>query len=181
MAKLRITTSDSETLGEIISVNRDILYNDEEAQLIIENTVLTLNIAGTIAQAIANIWMSYSQAMAQAASLGPWAWIGFGAAALGQVIGIISAMKSNKYAQGGIVTGNSTVGDKLYARLNGGEMILNDRQQAHLMNIVNGAPTDGNSGMGGTVVFEVKGDRLYGVLNNYNKKKQLVGKNIGIK
>ncbi len=140
-----------------------------------------LNIAGTIAQAIANIWMSYSQAMAQAASLGPWAWIGFGAAALGQVIGIISAMKSNKYAQGGIVTGNSTVGDKLYARLNGGEMILNDRQQAHLMNIVNGAPTDGNSGMGGTVVFEVKGDRLYGVLNNYNKKKQLVGKNIGIK
>ena len=45
--KLRITTSDSETPGEIISVNRDILYNDEEAQLIIENTVLTLNIAGT--------------------------------------------------------------------------------------------------------------------------------------
>ena len=53
-----------------------------------------LNIAGTIAQAIANIWLGYSQASAQSASMGPWAWVGFSLAALGQVIGVVSAIKS---------------------------------------------------------------------------------------
>lgn len=139
------------------------------------------NIAGTIAQAIANIWLGYSEASAQSASLGPWAWVGFSLAALGQAIGVISAIKSNQYAQGGIVTGNSTVGDKLYARLNGGEMVLNNRQQQHLMNIVNGAPTDGQATHLTTAEVKIRGNDLYAVLNNTAKTKSLVGKNIGIR
>ena len=38
-----------------------------------------LDIMGVIAQAIANVALSYSQALAGAASMGPWAWIAFAA------------------------------------------------------------------------------------------------------
>lgn len=69
-----------------------------------------LNAAGTIAQAIANMVLAYSQALAQASELGPWAWIGFGAAGLAQLGATISAVKGMaKFADGGIVSG-PTVG-----------------------------------------------------------------------
>ncbi len=69
-----------------------------------------LNVAGTIAQAIANMILAFSQAQAAAASLGPWAWIGFGAAGLAQLAATVSAVKGMaKFADGGIVSG-PTVG-----------------------------------------------------------------------
>ena len=141
-----------------------------------------LNIAGTIAQAIANLWLSYSQAtVAAGGTLGPWGWAAFSLAGLAQMIGIISQIKANKYAGGGIVTGNSTVGDKLYARLNGGEIVMNDRQQQHLMNILNGAPLQNNGYGPINTTIKVKGSDLYLALSNYGKTKSLTGKNIGIK
>ena len=50
-----------------------------------------------------------------------------------------------KFAQGGIVPGSSFSGDNVIARVNSGEMILNDRQQANLLKIANGSQT--NSGI----------------------------------
>ena len=44
-------------------------------------------------------------------------------------------------------------------------MILNPRQQGNLFDMLNSGVT-GNSG---TVEFKIKGDTLYGVLNNYNR------------
>lgn len=141
------------------------------------------NIAATMAQAVANVWLAVSKALTADKTNGAniWAWIAAAIAAVSAGIGIVGAMKSNQYAQGGIVTGNSTVGDKLYARLNGGEMVLNNRQQQHLMNIVNGAPTDGQATHLTTAEVKIRGNDLYAVLNNTAKTKSLVGKNIGIR
>lgn len=48
-----------------------------------------------------------------------------------------SIVNSQKFAEGGIVSGSSWSGDKIVARLNSGEMVLNKRQQANLFNAVN--------------------------------------------
>lgn len=68
--------------------------------------------------------------------------IAAGVAAVVAALGMISGA----FATGGIVGGNSYVGDKLIARVNSGEMILNARQQAQLFAIANG--TYGLSGNG---------------------------------
>ena len=52
------------------------------------------------------------------------------------------------FATGGIVGGNSPSGDKLLARVNSGEMILNKTQQLRLYNALNG---NGNLGRGITM------------------------------
>ena len=125
-----------------------------------------LNIAGIITQAIANIIKGYSEASAQSAELGPWAWVGFSVAGLAQIASVISQIHSlSGYANGGIIGGNSYTGDKVLARVNSGEMILNPSQQANLFNMINGGVNTG-----GEVKFRIEGSTLVGVLNNYTKK-----------
>lgn len=125
-----------------------------------------LNIVGIVGEAIANIVKGYATASAQSATLGPWAWAAFSAAGLAQVAAVISQIHSlTGYANGGIVGGNSFSGDRVMARVNSGEMILNRSQQANLFNMIGGGVTTG-----GNVKFRIEGDALVGVLNNYNKK-----------
>lgn len=127
-----------------------------------------LNVAATMAQAIATIIQGYATASAQAATLGPWAWLGFSLTALGELASIISSVKSmGQYANGGVVGGSSYSGDRLYARVNSGEMILNSQQQSHLFNMINNG---GTNAVNGNVKFVIKGTDLQGVLNNYNHK-----------
>ena len=63
--------------------------------------------------------------------------------------GVISSIKgasaptAPKFAEGGIVPGGSFSGDNVIARVNSGEMILNDKQQANLLNIANGGQSNG--------------------------------------
>ena len=79
------------------------------------------------------------------------------ATALAGVLSVISTVKNafaGSFADGGIVGGNSYSGDRLWARVNSGEMILNRSQQASLMN-------------GGNVKFVIEGSQLKGVLDNY--------------
>lgn len=127
-----------------------------------------LNVAAVMAQAIATIIEGYATATAEAATLGPWAWLGFSLTALGELASIISSVKSmGQYANGGVVGGSSYSGDKLYARVNSGEMILNSQQQSHLFNMINNG---GTNAVNGNVKFVIKGTDLQGVLNNYNHK-----------
>ena len=97
-----------------------------------------LNVAGVLAQAIAVMTEGFATATAQAATLGPWAWIGFAATGIAQLAAMISAMKNlNGFASGGVVGGGSTFGDRKFARVNSGEMILTKWQQARLFQMIN--------------------------------------------
>lgn len=94
----------------------------------------------------------------------------FGLAGIAQAAAGITAVqalfnKLPKFASGGIVDGYSYAGDKVIARVNSGEMVLTQRQQARLFEMANGS-----GGVGGEVRFEIAGDKLIGVLNNYNRK-----------
>jgi len=74
----------------------------------------------------------------------------FGAtlAALGPIVGAAAAAKGAlsaiTFAQGGIVPGNSTTGDRVPARVNSGEMILNKSQQENMFRMLNGSGGGGN-------------------------------------
>lgn len=71
-----------------------------------------------------------------------------------------------QFAKGGIVAGSSTQGDRNLVRANAGEMILTKGQQGTLWSMLNGKASTGS----GNVNFEIRGDKLVGVLNNYSKK-----------
>ena len=71
------------------------------------------------------------------------------------------------FESGGIVGGQDYHGDKRTVRVNSGEMILNQRQQANLFNMIN---SNGGVSLGGNVEFKIKGRELVGVLNNFNNK-----------
>ena len=127
-----------------------------------------LKIASIIGEAIANILKGYSEASAKqaAGSITGWDWLAFSVAGLAQVASVIGQIHSlSGYAEGGIIGGNSYTGDKVLARVNSGEMILNPSQQANLFNMINGGVSTG-----GEVKFRIEGSTLIGVLNNYNKK-----------
>ena len=135
-----------------------------------------IQVAGIVAQAIANIALGYAQATAQAGGqLGPWGWAAFAVAGLAQMMAMISQIKSatSGYADGGIIGGTSYSGDKLLARVNSGEMVLNKRQQSNLFNAIN----SGNIGGGtvSTVQFKLRGADIYGSMKNYQAIKSKTG------
>lgn len=84
---------------------------------------------------------------------------------------ILSATKG--FAEGGIIGGTSYSGDKLIARVNSGEMVLNRRQQSNLFNAIN----SGNIGGGtvSTVEFKLRGADIYGSMKNYKSIKGKTG------
>jgi hypothetical protein len=142
-----------------------------------------LDVLGIIAQAVANIMLSYAQAAASPAvtSTG-WGWIAFAAAGLAEALAAAASIKSatSGFASGGIIGGATTIGDYNLARVNKGEMILNGSQQAHLFDIINNNRLDGAVG-GGNVQFVLRGADLYGSMKNYGKVQSKLGKNIGVK
>lgn len=93
-------------------------------------------------------------------------WLLAGAAAAA-VVAALASIPS--FSTGGIFAGNSTIGDMNLARVNAGEMILNNRQQRNLFNLLNGNGVMGSAG-GGQVEFKIRGKELVGVLANYNNK-----------
>lgn len=93
------------------------------------------------------------------------------ASIVAELIAVFATISSySKFAEGGIVSGATSIGDYNLARVNSGEMILNGRQQNHLFNMLNGIGTPTSNGVGGNVVFTIRGNDLVGTLNNYNKK-----------
>ena len=100
------------------------------------------------------------------------------AAGIAAVIAAFAMIGS--FAEGGIIQGRTTIGDYNLARVNGGEMILNTKQQSHLFNAIDNNRLGGNNMVvvGETVV---KGSDLYIALRNYGKGAAKLGKNIGIK
>lgn len=102
-----------------------------------------------------------AEAAGSAASVPVVGWIN----AIAAISTIVTAMAAvPKFATGGIVDGSSFYGDKVLARVNSGEMILNRSQQRNLFNLINGGGTSN------TVKFRIEGKELVGVLNAYGSK-----------
>ena len=87
-------------------------------------------------------------------------------------------MGATPYAEGGIIGGGSNHGDMQLARVNSGEMILNNTQQARLFDLLDGGAS--MVGNGGNVEFKIKGSDLYGSLRNYGSIKSKSGKKLKI-
>jgi hypothetical protein len=95
---------------------------------------------------------------ASAAASGPWGWLMIAPA----IMSAIAAFGSiPKFAQGGIIGGSSFTGDKLLARVNSGEMILNQNQQSKLLAMTSGQ----NVRVSGDV--RLNGKDIYISLRNY--------------
>lgn len=122
------------------------------------------------------------------------------------VAAVLAALAmASGFATGGVVGGNSPTGDKLFARVNSGEMILNKRQQLRLLQMLNGQrglsmpsfktpelpnmnlqfngsmlqPAAG--GMSGPVRFEIVGRKLVGVMANETRVSSKSGRKTNIK
>ena len=80
----------------------------------------------------------------------PFAGFGIAAGFVSAAVAMTEAVGALAFATGGIVPGTSRTGDKVVARVNSGEMILNAQQQARLFAIANGAAVYGMAlGVGG--------------------------------
>ena len=87
--------------------------------------------------------------------------------AVAAITAITAAMASiPKFATGGIVGGSSFTGDNMLARVNSGEMILNNRQQRNLFSLLNGGGSNNNS----EVKLRIEGRDLVGVLNSQTNR-----------
>lgn len=121
-----------------------------------------INSIGNIAQMIMQLQaLATAQGVASASALPFPANLGAIATIVATVASIFSSLP--KFADGGIVGGSSFYGDKLLARVNSGEMILNKKQQAALYGMTGGSEIT----LG---VSRIQGADLYLSLKNYMSK-----------
>jgi cation transport regulator ChaC len=81
---------------------------------------------------------------------------------------VASKPQPPKFAEGGIVPGTSFTGDNVTARLNSGEMVLNQTQQSRLFEIANGAGSMGN------ITIYLGDEQIYKSLYNASKRGDLI-------
>ena len=123
--------------------------------------------ADNYAASIANV-ISQTMGLAMArgtasAAAAPWP------ANIGAIASVIATIVSTfasfpKFAGGGIVGGSSYFGDKLLARVNSGELILNQKQQESLYHMTENDRSNINIGFD-----RVRGSDIYLALKNYMK------------
>lgn len=123
-----------------------------------ETQSIVTNAATTVA---AKQGEAAASAAAGTAKLGPLGWLGIGAA-IASVLAAFAAIP--KFANGGIVGGNSPTGDKILARLNSKEMVLNTTQQDTLYGLLN---SRGNVQVSGE--FRIRGRDLMAAIDKNNK------------
>lgn len=127
-------------------------------------------VAGLIAQAIGSVAAGYGAATAQAATMGPWAWITFAITGLATMISTIAGIKSataGSFASGGVVPGTSYSGDNTIIAANAGEVVLNRAQQTNLASQLEAGSLPNNLHLS----TEISGTNLRVVLDNDNRSK----------
>ena len=127
-------------------------------------------VAGLIAQAIGSVAAGYGAATAQAATMGPWAWITFAITGLATMISTIAGIKSataGSFASGGVVPGTSYSGDNTIIAANAGEVVLNRAQQTNLAGQLEAGSLPNNLHLS----TEISGTNLRIVLDNDNRSK----------
>jgi hypothetical protein len=132
-------------------------------------------VAATVAQAIANVALAYSDSLAktQAEKFNIWGFIAASAAAMISMgTTIASIHQATGYAEGGMIKGNSYSGDNIggmvdgsqFVGLNAGELVLNRAQQANLAQSL-----QGNGGQTVRVVGKLAGKDLFICAENWAK------------
>lgn len=161
----------------------------KQAEAVIDTTVTGLKVtnaateaAATSAVAVAQVAESrtvtgaYSAEMAAktAAAYASIPFIGpaIASAQIATMQALIAAAAIPKFAGGGIIQGGPSSGDKILARVNAGEMILNKNQQATLFSMLDGGINVNNSG--GEVRFVIEGEKLVGVLTRFNRRQKRI-------
>ena len=101
-------------------------------------------------------------------------------AAIMSVISTIASV-AGSFAEGGIISGGSQIGDQMVAKVNSGEMIINGKQQQNLWKAISTGNLGGNTENHISVSnVRVKGSDLYLALKNYSKVKSKSGQFTGI-
>ena len=152
----------------------------------------TAAVAPTTAQIVANkaleasfLDLASAEIFAAHASI-PFVGVGIATGFISTMLGVQEATKAATMAMaafetGGIIGGNSYHGDKLIARVNSGEMILNGRQQRNLFDAINENRLGGENSNRLYGEVKIKGQDLYIALSNFGKVKSTLGKQIGIR
>lgn len=111
--------------------------------------------------AAANIFLAHSYI--------PFAGVPMATGFVATMEGVLGGLQA--FADGGIVGGSSWQGDRVLARLNSGEMVLNQGQQRKLFGMISqgGGRQDGG-GTGGSRTV-VTGEQIVTVINNYARRK----------
>lgn len=124
-------------------------------------------VAGTVLQAVATMALSYAEASAKAADLGPIAWAAFAATGLAELITSVTSIKSlAQYAEGGLIGGSMFSGDTQIARVNSGEMVINQTDQRKLYDAIHA----GSIGDGAGQQTVISGEQLFVILNAYGRR-----------
>ena len=151
----------------------------------------TAAVAPTTAQTVANkaleasfLDLASAEIFAAHASI-PFVGVSVASGFIATMLGVQKATKAATLAMmafetGGIIGGNSYHGDKLIARVNSGEMILNGRQQRNLFDAINENRLGGENSNRLYGEVKIKGQDLYIALSNFGKVKSTLGKQIGI-
>lgn len=158
----------------------NVLGDSQEAQM----AQFAVNTASILANAVSTIAAMNAEALAKGASSAFSLPFPANLAAWATVFTAITSIFASlpKFAEGGILTGGSTHGDTLLARVNAGEMILNPRQQSNLFKAIDNGSLDFGGGSNSFYVdWRIKGSDLYGTMKNYSKTVAKTGKNTGIR
>lgn len=155
------------------------------AQAAAEGTAIAPATAVTVAnKALEASYLDLASAMIFAAHASiPFAGVGIAAGFISSMLAIQAATKATTmsmmaFAEGGIVGGSSYSGDRILARVNSGEMILNDKQQRHLFELLDSDTMPQKGGTNVTVSGVVRGTDLLLVQKNTNKVRSKSGTQI---
>lgn len=150
-----------------------------------EGTAVAPATAATVAnKALEASYLDLASAMIFAAHASiPFAGVGIAAGFISSMLAIQAATKATTmsmmaFAEGGIVGGSSYSGDRILARVNSHEMILNDRQQRNLFNLLDSDVMPQKGGTNVQVTGVIRGTDLLLVQKNTNKVRSKSGTQI---
>ena len=167
--KIDKVVNETEKLKKTIGTTAQVVGTIGQAFNAIEDPAA--KVAGTVAQAIANIAMAYSDALAkdQTTKFNIWGFIAAAAASTISMATTIAAIHSQTgYAEGGIVKGNHYSGDMLDGGsfgINAGELVLNRSQQGSLA-----SQLEGGGLRNLRLSAEVQGEKIVLVANRYFRR-----------
>ena len=180
------TTETFQAMGSMFSSIGQM--SDDETAVIMQGLA---SITGSIAEAVPAIMSLVGAKSAEAVANGtaeaskvPFpANIPAIATTVAAIMSVISTIASvaGSFAEGGIISGGSQLGDQMVAKVNSGEMIINGKQQQNLWKAISTGNLGGNTENHISVSnVRVKGSDLYLALKNYSKVKSKSGQFTGI-